>query len=149
MNQRRGLLVYDDECAFCRGAAAWFERRWPPEPGHRAVPAKGWDNARGEGLGLSPDELRRSAWWIQGGVRDAGARAVARALMGVGGRWALLGRLLLAPPLSIGAGWVYRFVARYRGLLPGAGAPCEKECDSCSPTGRSRGAATEQLRGRP
>ena len=120
-----GLLVYDGECGFCTSAARWVERRWPPGQGHRTISAQRWDNARASGVHLTPDELRRSAWWIQGDRRDEGARAVARALIGVGGTWAFLGWVCLTPPISHAAARVYRLVARYRAHLPGATAECD------------------------
>lgn len=125
MSTSHGFLVYDGECGFCTIAAKWVVRRWPPGQGHRAVCSQRWDDTLGGGVHFTPDELRRSAWWIQGGRRYEGARAVARALIGVGGMWALVGRILLTPPTSIVAAWVYRLVARYRSYLPGATAECD------------------------
>ena len=45
-------------------------------------------------LGLSPIEAKRSVWWINENERLAGHEAIGRALQGVGGGWALVGRAM-------------------------------------------------------
>jgi hypothetical protein len=73
------------------------------------------------GYGVSGAEAAGSVQLVEpsGRVRS-GAAAVARVLVLSGGGWALLGRLLLAPPFSLVAEAGYRLVSALRGSLPGS-----------------------------
>src|ERR1019366_394300 len=71
------------------------------------------------------DELRKSVWWIEDHRHDAGARAVARALVATSSPWRLVGYALLIPPVSWFAAPSYRVIARHRHRLPGATPACE------------------------
>ncbi len=118
-------LIYDGDCGFCTTTAAWVSKHWPERDGTRAVP---WQHlSSGEVLAttLSADELARAAWWIDGDCQEEGARAVARALIATEGPWAIVGKVLLHPPLAWLAPWGYRLVARYRSRLPGGTPACK------------------------
>jgi predicted DCC family thiol-disulfide oxidoreductase YuxK len=68
-----------------------------------------------ERLGLRRDEVGRAAWAVEaGGRRFEGAAAVNRVLRELGGGWALLGALYLAPPIRWVEDAYYRRVARRR-----------------------------------
>jgi predicted DCC family thiol-disulfide oxidoreductase YuxK len=72
------------------------------------------------GYGVSGAEAARSVQLADPSGRVySGAAAVARVLVHSGGGWAVLGRLMLAPPLSLVAEAVYRLVSALRGRLPG------------------------------
>ena len=125
MLKQRSTLVYDGECGFCTTSANWISRRWPEEGGPDAVP---WQYLSPDAIAeahLSQDDLKRSAWWIDGDQREEGFRAIARALIAAGGLWAIVGRVLLVPPISWVAPLGYRMVARYRYRLPGGSPACK------------------------
>jgi predicted DCC family thiol-disulfide oxidoreductase YuxK len=72
------------------------------------------------GYGVSDAEAARSVLLAEPSGRVySGSAAVARVLVHSGGGWALLGRLLLAPPFSLVAEAAYRLVSALRGRLPG------------------------------
>ena len=122
--EQRSTLVYDGDCGFCTTAANWISRRWPEEHGPVAV---AWQHLSPDAMAatrLSPEDLKRTAWWIDDHTREEGSRAVARALVAAGGRWATVGRVLVAPPVSWVAPLGYRAVARYRYRLPGGTPAC-------------------------
>jgi predicted DCC family thiol-disulfide oxidoreductase YuxK len=118
-------LIYDGECGFCTTSAAWVSKRWPEGEGARAVPWQHLSNDELDAMALGPDELARAAWWVEGDRHDEGARAVARALLATEGPWAIVGKLLLLPPLVWLAPWGYRVVARFRHRLPGGTPACK------------------------
>lgn len=121
----RGTLIYDGDCGFCTTSANWISGHWPPEDGVRAVPWQRLTADFAKETSLSEDDFKRSAWWIEGDRQDEGARAVARALIAARGSWSIVGRLLLAPPLSWIAPTGYRIVAHYRYRLPGGTPACK------------------------
>jgi len=105
--QEAVVLVYDGECDFCCRCANWLKKRadFPMSSGAE-------EDLRS--LGLSPIEAKRSVWWINENERLAGHEAIGRALQGVGGVWALLGRAMTIAPISWIASSVYRRVAANR-----------------------------------
>jgi predicted DCC family thiol-disulfide oxidoreductase YuxK len=118
------ILIFDGECGFCLACAAWIERRWTTTPTPRVI---AWQTVAREMPALdSPTipQMRESVWWIDAERRDAGSRAIARALLATTTPWRLAGRALLSPPLSWFADPVYRVVARHRHRLPGATSAC-------------------------
>ncbi len=126
MGSARALLVYDGGCGFCTSTADWISRRWPD--GDVAPTAVPWQKLGPEALaetGLSQEDVKRAAWWISDGQREEGCRAVGRALVAAGNGWAIVGRILLAPPVSWIAPFGYRVVARYRYRLPGGTPACK------------------------
>ena len=108
------VFLYDGDCGFCTSAAVWMRRHVPTTA--RVEPYQGQDLA---GLGVTTGECRQAVQWIgpDGSVLRAHA-AIAQALVDAGGRWRVLGRLLMLSGISNAAAIVYRFVARHRALLP-------------------------------
>jgi predicted DCC family thiol-disulfide oxidoreductase YuxK len=110
----RPILLYDGECAFCMRTVRWLQKHLPVQP--ELAP---WQGADLLGLGIAEAEASRSVQWIEPfGRVSSGATAVARLLVSNGGRWAVLGRLMLVPPVSWLAAAAYGLVARYRRHLP-------------------------------
>jgi len=133
--QRRPALVYDGDCGFCRRCAEWARRRLLP--GSDVVP---WQELPHLGaLGLTvPDVVSASYWIGADGRAHRGERGVAMALIEIGGPWAVVGRVLLLPPIPSIAALVYRFIARNRHRLPGGTAACyvdDEDGDARPPTG--------------
>lgn len=125
MQATSGRLIFDGDCGFCTTSAKWISARWPQQSAVRAV---AWQQISAHDLAdatLTIEEVTRSAWWIEGDLREEGSRAVARALVAAGGPLALLGRAILVAPLSWVAPYGYRLVARYRYHLPGATPACK------------------------
>jgi predicted DCC family thiol-disulfide oxidoreductase YuxK len=116
----RPALVYDGDCGFCTRSAGLARRILPPD-----VAVVTWQATDLAALGASEERARREVLWApRSGPVDGGARAVAQALRTAGGAWALLGLLLLLPPVSWVAAVVYRVVAANRMRLPGGTAAC-------------------------
>lgn len=66
-------------------------------------------------MGISRDDVMRAAWWIDQGAPPAeGAAAIAKSLVAMGGRQALIGHLLELPVARLLARWAYRWVAENR-----------------------------------
>ena len=119
-----GLLVYDGDCGFCTATARWVERRLSDD--YVVVPSQQADLVA---LGLTDDDVARSAWWIgPDGIRWDEHRSVAGALGAMKGLWPVVGRLLTLGPISLLARWVYRRVAanRYRIRKPGTDPTCDR-----------------------
>ena len=116
----RATLIYDGECSLCVAAAAWLDRRRPSGDGDviSVVDAQQWFATARGGTVVSREEIARAAWWIEDGRRIEGSRAVAQALIAVGGGWRLVGRALSWPPVEWIAAPTYRFVARHRRVVP-------------------------------
>jgi predicted DCC family thiol-disulfide oxidoreductase YuxK len=113
-------LVFDGDCGFCTRSAD-FARRLLPD----ACRVASWQTTDLDSIGVTSARAQREVLWISdSGAVVGGARAVAAALRAAGGLWALLGLLLLVPPLSWLAQAVYRVVAANRMRLPGGTATC-------------------------
>jgi predicted DCC family thiol-disulfide oxidoreductase YuxK len=110
------ILVYDGECGFCARCARWIELR---TQGVDVVP---WQSLDLAGVGLTEQQVRDSAYWLEGPSAHAAEGAVARSLQRCGGTYAVIGRALLFPGVRPLAARAYRFVARHRNwfsaLLP-------------------------------
>jgi hypothetical protein len=78
-----------------------------------------WQSADLVGLGLTEDQVREAAYWVDGDSIDGAEAATARSLLACGRAYAVIGRLLLLPVVRRVAGVGYRFVARHRAHLPG------------------------------
>ena len=118
-----GILIYDGDCGFCTATARWVELRLSDD--YRVVPSQQADLGA---LGLTDEDVARSAWWIgPDGVRWGEHRSIAGALRAMSGPWPAIGRLLTLRPISPLARWTYRLVAdsRYRIRWPGA-AKCDR-----------------------
>ena len=68
-------------------------------------------------LGLTPEETKTAVWWVEGGTRFRGYKAIGRALRALGGRWSLAGFLIGVPPVSWFSSIAYRWVATNRHRL--------------------------------
>lgn len=119
------MLIYDGDCGFCTTWANWIAGRWSVQSGARAIPWQFVNPQVAENSQLALADLKRSAWWIDGDLREEGSRAVGRALVAAGGTWALLGQPILVPPVSWIAPFGYRFVAHFRYRLPGGTPDCK------------------------
>lgn len=103
----RPILLYDGNCALCRRAVDWIRRTLPVQPDLQP-----FQDADLASLGVAEAEASHSIQWIEPSGRiSAGHVAAARLLIHNGGRWAVLGRVMLVPPVSFVAAAVYRLVA--------------------------------------
>ncbi len=99
----------------------WLEKHLSEYP--IAVPFQ-WADL--EGLGVTEAEARDRVWFVVGGRRFGGHRAVSALLRRqshIG--WRFLGHLLVAPGFSLIAAGGYALVARYRYKLPGGTPACK------------------------
>jgi predicted DCC family thiol-disulfide oxidoreductase YuxK len=112
------MLVYDGECGFCTRCARWVELHADKV---EVVP---WQSLDLAAVGLTQQQVRDSAYWIEGPSVSGAEGAVARSLMRCGATYAVIGRALLLPGVRFVAAPGYRFVARHRrwfsALLPRA-----------------------------
>jgi predicted DCC family thiol-disulfide oxidoreductase YuxK len=122
MPARRPLLIYDGECGLCSLCAEWARRRLPS--GNNVI---AWQRLPDlDALELTANDVTNAAYWIDAdGQQHCGERAVARALVEIGGLWAVLGRAILLPPVTVLAAAMYRLIARNRHRLPGGSPACQ------------------------
>ncbi|AGS66882.1 thiol-disulfide oxidoreductase DCC family protein [Streptomyces collinus] len=114
------VLVFGGDCGFCSTSVRFAERRLQPRCD--TVP---WQFADLEALGVTSTRAEREVLWVTPrGVVYGGAQAVAKALLSAGGGWALVGALLMLPPMRWAAHGVYRLVANNRHRMPGGTAAC-------------------------
>ena len=114
MTPVRPTMLYDGECGFCTRTMELAAARLPDRV--TWVPYQSVDLPA---YGISAAEAGRSVHLVDPSGRvEHGSAAVARVLVHAGGAWALLGHLMLVPPVSLVAEVVYRLVGR----LSGAGA---------------------------
>lgn len=133
--RERPVLIFDGDCGFCTRSVLWLERR-----AVRPMDCVPWQYADLPALGLSEEETRKAAWWVDPeGGRYGGHRAVGKALLACGGLWPVVGRLILVPPLSWLAIPGYALVARFRGYLPGTTPACKRPVWPPPPEERQRG----------
>ena len=117
---RNGLLVFDGDCAFC---STWVERLRDALPRYPETIPYQWADL--DALGLSLDDVTHYAWYLTPTQQYAGHLAFSALLRSqprVGLRFA--GQLIATPPFSWAAALGYRFVSRYRHLLPGGTPAC-------------------------
>ena len=113
-------LVYDGDCGFCTSAVRLIARLRL-----RAGTIVPWQEADLPALGLTRAETEHELQWVADDGRSSGGHeAVARLLLASGPLWRPPGALLLVPPVSWLAAWVYRTVAANRGRLPGGTPAC-------------------------
>jgi predicted DCC family thiol-disulfide oxidoreductase YuxK len=112
-----GTLVYDADCGFCTVSADWLKRHGDCE----VVPWQGLDLAI---VGLTQDEVASAAYWLEGGDKRRGSRAIAAAMRTCGPGYRVLGWLIDLPPVRPLAALVYALVAKYRYKLPGGTNAC-------------------------
>ena len=119
-----GTLVYDGDCGFCTATARWAQRRLSDD--YRVVPSQLADL---DAVGLTQEDVARSAWWIDPhGIRADEHRCIAAALRAMNAPWPALGRMLTLGPISPLARWAYRLVAnnRFRIRWPGTRPTCKR-----------------------
>ena len=113
-------LIFDGDCAFCTRSAGFARRLLPA-----GCAVVAWQLTDLSAIGVTPARAQREVLWVSAsGTVVGGARAVAEVLRASGGLWALLGLVLLVPPISWAAQAVYRIVAANRMRLPGGTAAC-------------------------
>ena len=113
-------LVFDGDCGFCTRCVALVPRR-----ARRTTTVVPYQRADLSALGLTAAECAEAVQWVgDDGARARGHAAVGRLLQHAGGGWQVLGTLLLTPPLSWVASFVYRVVAANRMRLPGGTPAC-------------------------
>jgi predicted DCC family thiol-disulfide oxidoreductase YuxK len=116
------VLVFDGDCGFCTRTAYWVRDRLPEGSG---VDVEPWQVLDLPALGLTEQQVTEAAWWVGTDRRpQRGHRAIAGALRAMGGGWAVLGRVLTLPVISLLARAGYWLVARYRYKLPGGTPAC-------------------------
>jgi predicted DCC family thiol-disulfide oxidoreductase YuxK len=119
------LLIYDGDCAFCSSSARWLSAHWHGQ--QKTIPWQHLDSDDFERLGLTIDDARQAAWWIDtSGGRSRGHRAIGRALGASDGWPSVVGRIVLAPPFRWLAAGAYPLVARWRHRLPGGTPACRR-----------------------
>jgi predicted DCC family thiol-disulfide oxidoreductase YuxK len=115
-------LVFDGDCGLCTTSARFVERRLATPD----LVVVAWQRADLAGLGLTAAECTEAAQWVAAdGTHAAGAQAIAAVLVGRGGPWRVLGRLLQAPGVRRLAAVAYRWVAANRDRLPGGTPACK------------------------
>ena len=123
------LLVFDGDCGFCTRSAEWASRGWSGRA--RTVP---WQTLGEKGLaeiGLSLEQVKQSAWWVdQVNQPVGGHRAIGESLRACSGWRRALGVAVLIPPLDWIGPSAYRLVARYRYRLPGGTPACRVSADA-------------------
>lgn len=108
---RPTVIVYDDDCGFCRAVMAWLRRR-DREGRLVALPCQSAD-LEARAPGVTREACEQAVQVVTpAGERLAGARAVFAALARLPGFWGLAGRALF--PLAPLFEPAYRLVARYR-----------------------------------
>ena len=117
-------LIYDGDCGFCSSSAGWIAHRWAGSV--EAVPWQQFGVDGLPGLGLTKEEVARSAWWLVPGEKPEGDHlAITRGLQGSDGWTRWLGAALSAPPLRWVSAALYPVVARNRHRLPGGTPACK------------------------
>jgi predicted DCC family thiol-disulfide oxidoreductase YuxK len=117
------VLVYDGDCGLCSSTATALAGKWTTPA--RAVSSQCLGAKGLARLGLTLEDVRRRAWWIdEHGRRFGGPAAIAQALKAAGGWRSHLGSVILVPPFSWVSALAYRGVARWRHRLPGGTNAC-------------------------
>ncbi len=117
--ERRPVLVFDGDCAFCTSSAHLLERIGPK------AEIVAWQHADLDALGITAAQATEAVQWIgaDGAVRS-GHEAIAAVLRAAGWPWRLAGRLITLPGISTLAAVTYRWIARNRYRLPGGTPAC-------------------------
>ena len=111
-----GTLIYDGECGFCTDSAKWARKRFPA--GHRIAPSQDFDDSQLAEMGLTRADVERAAWWYEPGPAPVeGAECISQTLIAIGGRSAVVGRLIWLPGIRLLSGIAYRWVANNRPIV--------------------------------
>jgi predicted DCC family thiol-disulfide oxidoreductase YuxK len=117
------VLIFDGDCGFCTSSANWVSVRWRKPA--RSVPWQRLSQEELDAYGLTLDEARDSAWWVDDSGRAwHGHLAIAESLRAGSGWSAALGRVLLVPPLRWIGIAMYPLISRWRHHLPGGTPAC-------------------------
>ncbi|WP_372592845.1 thiol-disulfide oxidoreductase DCC family protein [Actinotalea sp.] len=116
----RPLLLYDADCGFCLRAV-----RWVPRLG-LATGVTALQDVDLAGLGVDAGRAERELPFLDAdGAVSYGHRAVAGALLTGNRVLVTLGRVLGSRVLDRPSSFVYGWVARHRGSLPGGTVTCQ------------------------
>ena len=116
------MLIFDGDCGFCRRSLRWARRLGA------TCPAQPWQATDLAAAGLTEQQAREAAWYVDGHRLYRGHEAIAMTLRS--SRWRvvrLLGRLVGSRPLRPVAAPAYAWVARNRYRLPGATDVCRND----------------------
>lgn len=127
------VVLFDGHCGLCTRAARWLQAR---DARQRLVLLPNQQPGVLERYGLTREQVDRELWALEtsGDNRFAGAAALSRALLELGGVWPAVGRLsCLAPVRGVEASG-YRWFAAHRGWFArwGVTPACEEPGASCS-----------------
>ena len=114
-----GTLLFDGDCGFCTAAAERIRRL-----GQGRFAAVPWQRADLAALHVTAEQASSAVQWSDGEHLASGAEAISAALIGTGGSWRLLGRVIAWPVVRVVARWTYEVVARHRHRLPGSTPAC-------------------------
>ena len=115
------MLIYDGDCGFCTQTAMWLQGQLATPL--TVVPWQQIDDLAA--LGLTERDVTTAAYWVDAyGRLGRGSVGIARALTHAKGRLAIVGWLMLVPPVKQLAAIGYPIVAHNRHRLPGATAAC-------------------------
>ncbi len=125
LRRNQSTLVFDGDCGFCTSAVRWLERVLPAAP-----PTHPYQLTNLDELGLTSQEAAAMVWLVaakpDGTVHQYGGYLAVSTLLrhqpSLG--WRFLGVLMDTTPFSLLADLGYRFVARFRYLLPGGTPAC-------------------------
>ena len=121
------MLIYDGECDVCTRSARWAGARWSDVRRPVALASQSLDDVVLAAVGLSRDDVKRAAWWIEDGSTSEGHLAVAKALAACRGPWGIAGLLLGRRPMCWFGAVAYPVVVRYRGLVARGPVTCSRE----------------------
>jgi predicted DCC family thiol-disulfide oxidoreductase YuxK len=121
LSGRHTVLLYDNDCGFCRRSVQWLHDHNALGHTHTAA----WQSLDPHQLPVARDRLEREIILISGGDIHGGATALALAVTRGPLPWRLTGRALRLPVLHTLAAYVYRKIAANRHRMPGATAACE------------------------
>lgn len=114
------VLVFDGDCALCTSCAQWASKHV-----HATAEVIAYQHADLLNLGLTAEQCASALQYVdRGGRAHSGAAAVGRFLYEAGGRWRIVGAVLLLPGIRNLSQIVYRVIARNRHRLPGGTAAC-------------------------
>ncbi len=124
-SERRPVLLFDGDCAFCTSCARLLERIGPE------ATIAAWQVSDLDELGVTAAQAEQAVRWIEpDGTVRSGHEAIAAALGTAGAPWRIAGRTLLLPGVSPLATAFYRLIARNRHRLPGGTPACATRLDT-------------------
>lgn len=114
------ILIYDGNCGFCTRSVRLTERL------PRRIELTPWQEVDLTALGTTTKRAQREVLWItQSGSVHGGAQAIGELLRHVGGRWRLIGTVIVLPGIRLVSSWVYRLIAANRYRLRGTTPACQ------------------------